>query len=238
MPPLHAASCSLVHRARAVSAATTRLSRNDGIHVNYLAHALLAEPHAYSVIGNVAGDLVKGRLDDHGLHPRVADGVRRHRRADALTDRDPTYRALVARFPEAHRRVAPIVLDVLFDHYLHRSWARVSAMDRDAFIDGVYAILSEPGAPLPGALAARAPRWVAGDWLRISARSEGVAAILERLAQRARRPLPLLPALAAAEAHHEDFEAGFLDIFGRVRSQLDGVPAAFSVRVESPAARP
>jgi acyl carrier protein phosphodiesterase len=195
--------------------------------VNYLAHALLAEPYAYSVIGNVAGDLVKGRLDDHSLHPRVVDGIRRHRRADALTDRHATYRNLVARFPEAHRRVAPIVLDVLFDHYLHRSWARVSPLDRDAFIDGVYGILVEPGAPLPAPLAALAPRWVAADWLRVSARIEGVAAILERLAQRARRPLPLLRALAEAEAHHEEFEAGFLEIFRRVRTDLDGLPEAF-----------
>ncbi len=98
--------------------------------MNYLAHALLAEPHRYSIIGNIAGDLVKGRLDDHPLHPRVADGVRRHRRVDALTDAHPAYRSSVAAFSPKYRRVAPIVLDVLFDHFLFTAWGRVTGIDR------------------------------------------------------------------------------------------------------------
>jgi acyl carrier protein phosphodiesterase len=189
--------------------------------INYLAHALLAEPNAYSVIGNVAGDLVKGRIEDHALHPRVADGVRRHRRVDALTDAHPAYRELVARFPPRYRRVAPIVLDVLFDHYLSKLWTQVTPLDRDEFIDGVYAVLSRPGAPLPDALAGRAPAWVAGDWLRVYDRREGVAAVLGRLAARARRPLPLLDALEASADLDAELRAGFLLVFNDVRAAVD-----------------
>ncbi|MEL7046799.1 MAG: ACP phosphodiesterase, partial [Pseudomonadota bacterium] len=144
--------------------------------MNYLAHALLSEPHAFSVIGNVAGDLVKGRLEDHSLHPRVADGVRRHRRVDMLTDTHPHYREMVACFGGPQRRVAPIVLDVLFDHYLFRNWGRFSTFGRDAFIDDVYRVLSTPGAPLPPALAERAPMWVGANWLRAYHNMAGVEA--------------------------------------------------------------
>ncbi|MEE4277764.1 MAG: ACP phosphodiesterase [Halieaceae bacterium] len=188
--------------------------------INYLAHALLAEPHAYSVIGNVAGDLVKGRIEDHRLHPRVADGVRRHRRVDALTDAHPRYRALVSAFPVRYRRVAPIVLDVLFDHYLSRLWTRVTAIDRDDFIDGVYAVLTQHGAPLPETLAERAPVWVAADWLRAYGSLEGVEAVLGRLGARARRPLPLLAAYEAACALEDELQAGFIEVFGDVRAAL------------------
>lgn len=189
--------------------------------MNYLAHALLAEPHAGSVIGNIAGDLVKGRIENHALHPRVADGVRRHRRVDALTDSHPRFRDLLTLFPPVQRRIAPIVLDVLFDHYLFRDWPQFSRWRRDAFIDGVYAVLLAPPMPLPDALAAVAPRWVQADWLRVYASMEGVAAVLERLSCRASRPLPLAPALLVAQRHDGAFADAFAEIFVDVRERLD-----------------
>jgi acyl carrier protein phosphodiesterase len=205
--------------------------------VNYLAHALLSEPHAYSLLGNIAGDLIKGRLDDHVLHPRVADGVRRHRRVDALTDAHPRYRDLRRLFPATQRRVAPIVLDVLFDHYLTRDWRRFSAWDRGAFIEGVYRVLSQRGLPRPPALARVAPRWVAADWLRAYESLDGVAAVLDRLARRTSRPLPLRAALEVAAAREDELAEGFCEVFLDVRARLDGLaprPEAASPRDELP----
>lgn len=191
--------------------------------MNYLAHALLAEPHAYSVIGNISGDLVKGRLEHHALHPRVADGVRRHRRVDALTDSHPRYLELKTLFPREHRRIAPIVLDVLFDHYLTRDWSLLNRLDRDEFIDDVYAVLAHPDAPLPDLLSARAPQWVAADWLRVYGELDGVEAVLARLARRARRHMPLTEALSAVHDHDSELRLGFQDVFVDVRAALDGL---------------
>jgi len=191
--------------------------------MNYLAHALLAEPHAYSVIGNIAGDLVKGRVESHSLHPRVADGVRRHRRVDALTDAHPRYQALRSLFPREHRRIGSIVLDVLFDHYLTLDWSMLSAIDRDDFIDDVYTVLVRPDAPLPESLHQRAPQWVAADWLRVYDRLDGVEAVLARLSRRARRRLPLTDALAAVTPHERELREGFHEVFVDVRARLDGL---------------
>lgn len=191
--------------------------------MNYLAHALLAEPYAYSLIGNIAGDLVKGRVEHHALHPRVADGVRRHRRVDALTDGHPRYLELKGLFPREHRRIAPIVLDVLFDHYLTRDWSLLCGLDRDDFIDDVYAVLAHPHAPLPAPLADRAPGWVAADWLRVYGELRGVEAVLTRLARRAQRRLPLTDALAAVLVHDRELRKGFHDVFVDVHASLDGL---------------
>jgi len=110
--------------------------------MNYLAHALLAEPYAHSVLGNLAGDLVKGPLSAHRLHPRVADGVRRHRRIDALTDAHAQSHALRQLFERSQRRYAPIVQDVVFDFFLTRHWERFCSIDRRAFTKDVYRVLS------------------------------------------------------------------------------------------------
>jgi len=185
--------------------------------MNYLAHALLAEPYAHSLIGNIAGDLVKGPLSKHNLHPRVADGVRRHRRVDSLTDDHPDYRALKARFPSGYRRYAGLVLDVLFDYYLLRHWQRYSAWSRDAFFDGTYRVLRDNSGLLPEGLAAVSSRWVDADWLRVYETRGGIAAVLERLSRRLSRPVNLVALLQLTEENDAAFEQGFLNVFSDVQ---------------------
>jgi acyl carrier protein phosphodiesterase len=190
--------------------------------MNYLAHALLAEPYSLSVIGNVAGDLVKGPLQDQALHPRVAHGLRRHRLVDVLTDGHPRYRALKALFPATQRRYAGIVLDVFFDYCLTRHWAHFSAWDRAIFVEGMYRALSDFPRMLPAPLAQVAPRWVAADWLRVYESMDGVEAVLARLSGRLRRPVDLTCSLDTLEHRAPEIEAGFLAVFAQVQQAIDG----------------
>src|SRR3954452_7349199 len=60
--------------------------------VNYLAPLLLAEQTAESLIGNLAGDFVKGRIGED-VPPKIAEGIRHHRRVDAFTDSHPSVAA-------------------------------------------------------------------------------------------------------------------------------------------------
>lgn len=192
--------------------------------MNYLAHALLAEPYAHSLIGNIAGDLVKGRLTEQALHPRVIDGIRRHRWVDVITDSHPRYQALRADFPREHRRYAGIVLDVLFDHYLSRHWHRFSHWKQEQFIAGVYAVLNEQQDLLPAALARVAPHWTDADWLRVYAELDGVLAVLERLSRRLSRRVDLCVVLEQALAREQQLEAGFLEIFRDVQAAVTQGP--------------
>ncbi|WP_439106698.1 ACP phosphodiesterase [Congregibacter sp.] len=188
--------------------------------MNYLAHALLAEPYPHSLIGNIAGDLVKGPLTKHRLHPRVADGVRRHRQVDVLTDSHSAYRDLKLLFSDGKRRYAGLVLDVLFDHYLVRHWQQFSAWERDAFLEGTYRVLREHPLLLPEALAQVAKRWTDADWLRVYETREGVAAVMERLSRRLSRPVDLVALLEVADSHDAELTAGFLEVFTDVQRTM------------------
>lgn len=194
--------------------------------MNYLAHALLAEPYAHSLIGNLSGDLVKGSLANHDLHPQVAVGVRRHRSVDALTDAHPRHEALRALWPSPQRRYAGIVLDVIFDHFLTRHWQRFTCWSQGEFIAMVYSVLCERSDLHPPALAKVAPRWVDANWLSVYASIDGVTAVLERLSGRLRRPFELVPMLEVLNAHGPMIEAGFIEIFSDVQHAL-GAPKSF-----------
>lgn len=166
---------------------------------------------------------MKGPLAAAELHPRVIDGIRRHRRIDGLTDKHPRFIELRDLFGAGHRRVAGIVLDVLFDHYLTCHWTQFSAWPRTEFIAAVYAVLKEPPTPLPGPLAAVAHRWVDADWLRVYETRRGVEAVLERLRRRSRRGVDLNAALAMTEGREQLLEDGFLAIFTDVQRGVDGL---------------
>lgn len=189
--------------------------------MNYLAHALLAEPYAHSLIGNIAGDLVKGPLAKHDLHSRVADGVRRHRKVDSLTDTHSDYRALKLKFPEGDRRYAGLVLDVLFDHFLVLHWQRFSSWGRGAFIEGVYRVLRQNRELLPLGLSAVSVRWTDADWLRVYETREGVIAVLGRLSQRLSRPVDLAALLEVADDNHAEFEQRFIRVFTDVQHAIN-----------------
>lgn len=55
----------------------------------------------------------------------IAHGIALHRRLDALTDSLPEVRQACSLFRPETRRVAPITLDVVWDHFLAKHWTQL-----------------------------------------------------------------------------------------------------------------
>lgn len=118
--------------------------------MNFLAHLHLATLANSSLTGNLMADFVRG--DPHAQWPSaIAEGIILHRRLDALTDRLPEVRQACALFRAETRRVAPITLDVVWDHFLARHWESLydarSLAQFSADAQREIALLL-PGAPL------------------------------------------------------------------------------------------
>jgi acyl carrier protein phosphodiesterase len=188
--------------------------------VNYLAHALLAQPDPGALIGNLAGDHVKGPLEGQALHPRVAAGVRRHRRVDALTDAHDAYGEALAVFPPGERRFAGVALDIAFDYFLCRHWDRFAARPLEPFRQAVYGVIRDYDPWLPPGFAKLGPAWADAQWLSAYETLGGVAAVLERLAERRRRPLPVAELVATLGREERVMEGCFLSVFGDVQRAL------------------
>ncbi|BAE73919.1 conserved hypothetical protein [Sodalis glossinidius str. 'morsitans'] len=94
--------------------------------MNFLAHLHLATLAQSSLLGNLMANFVRG--DPDGLYPpAVVAGIRMHRRIDSLTDDHDAVRQIRTLFSPATRRVAPIALDVVWDHFLARHWSQVES---------------------------------------------------------------------------------------------------------------
>lgn len=132
--------------------------------MNYLAHLFLAEDTAESLIGNLAGDFVKGALKDR-FTPGIRAGIRQHRRIDAFTDTHPHVAAFRRVLIPDHGHYARVISDVFFDHFLTSSWPRYAEVSLEKFLDRAFAAIDPFQSDLPGRLRFVYPRMRDQGWL-------------------------------------------------------------------------
>lgn len=103
--------------------------------MNFLAHLHLASLANSSLYGNILADFVRGNPQGN-YSDKVIDGIFMHRRVDVMTDRLPQVLDAKRFFREEFRRVAPITLDVVWDHFLALHWQELEpAISLQAFVN-------------------------------------------------------------------------------------------------------
>ena len=103
--------------------------------MNFLAHLHLASLANSSLYGNILADFVRGNPQGN-YSDKVIDGIFMHRRVDVMTDRLPQVLEAKRFFREEFRRVAPITLDVVWDHFLALHWQELEpAISLQVFVN-------------------------------------------------------------------------------------------------------
>ena len=162
--------------------------------------------------GQVAGDFVRGR-DLSAFPPRLALGLRLHRRIDALSDAHPRLAAARAGFEPALRRHAGIVIDVVFDHHLARRWPHPGGRDLPEHAGWVDAALARHRPHLPPSAARPADFLSREPLLAGNVERAAVTRTLRRLSRRSPRMAPLALAAERTDALVERLEAPFVELW-------------------------
>jgi len=156
--------------------------------MNHLAHLFLAQPTAESLIGNLAGDFVKGVIGER-FPPAIAEGIRHHRRVDAFTDAHPSVAAFRRVLIPDHGHYARVISDMFFDHFLAVDFERWGGEPLSAFLSRIYALIDPHVDQLPGRLRFVYPRMRDEEWLPSYATIEGIHLALTNMSYRlSRRP--------------------------------------------------
>jgi acyl carrier protein phosphodiesterase len=199
--------------------------------VNYLAHFHLARAHNDWLVGALLGDYVKGPLRGE-LPAGWEEGIRLHRKIDAISDRHPLRAQLASALPPEWRRYAGIVLDVCCDHWLSQQWETWHAQPLPQFAAEVYRVLQHHHSALPAPSQRFAQRLRDYDLLNAYHDIDAVPATLRRIGARLRHDNPLLNAstdLVATAAPLDVLFAGFYrDLQGELIVQgfaIDADPA-------------
>lgn len=151
--------------------------------MNHLAHLFLAGDSAESLLGNLAGDFVKGRLGDR-FTPAIRQGIMEHRMIDAFTDTHPAVAAFRRVIAFEHGHYARVISDVFFDHFLASDWNEYAAETLPVFLERVFSALDPHISEMPGNLRFVYPRMRDGRWLLSYREIDGIRIALTNMSQR------------------------------------------------------
>jgi acyl carrier protein phosphodiesterase len=156
--------------------------------VNHLAHLFLAGHSAESLIGNLAGDFVKGPLADR-FTPAIREGIAQHRAIDTFTDSHRSVAAIRRVLIEEHGHYARVIADMFLDHFLACRFDEYGGEPLDAFLARTFATIDAHVDRLPGMLAVVYPRIRDERWLQSYREVEGIRFALKNISRRfSRKP--------------------------------------------------
>ena len=191
--------------------------------MNYLAHLYLAEDSDESLLGNLLGDFVKGRLEDQ-YSSEIIKGIKTHRKVDAYTDSNQNFLACKKLLRPDRRRFAGIIVDMSFDHYLAKNWADYSDIQLSEFTNKVYGLLLNREPTLPEKLRKRLPFMVKDDWLgsykNLDTIGHALNAISKRLS-RFEKAKHIKDGLDDIKANYNEFEENFREFFPDLITYVD-----------------
>jgi len=183
--------------------------------VNFLAHCALSvagpgtSENPQYLVGGFLGDFVKGTVPCQ-LSSDVQTGIRLHRRIDAFSAVQDDIKVSVARLPATARRLAPVFIDLVADHFLARHFEVVHGEPLADFTSRTYAILGEHETHFP-IYASRFFRFMRDhDLLGRDVDIEPIERAFRRIAERLRRAEAVMESMAALRAGYHDFEDDFL----------------------------
>jgi acyl carrier protein phosphodiesterase len=187
--------------------------------MNYFAHLALAQPTVASKVGNLLGDFMRGVREDELAEP-VRRGLHNHRLVDRFTDHHPLVVEGRQRFSVRRRRFAGVALDVLFDHFLIRHWARFDDRPLQAVIDENYRLLQRGTALMPETMRITTRHMAEHDWFNHYAQLDNVGRALDRIAARIRFANQFHGALEEILEHHDHLERVFLELYPQLRAHV------------------
>lgn len=180
--------------------------------MNHLAHLFLASPGPESLIGNLAGDFVKGTLGDR-FPEGIRKGIEQHRRIDAFTDSHPSVAAFRRVLIPEHGHYSRVIADMFFDHFLASRFEELGGEPLEVFLSRTFATIDPHEELLPGRLRFLYPRIRDERWLESYREIDSIAGALRNISWRFTRH----PRLETAARHlvdsREELERHFDDFF-------------------------
>ena len=192
--------------------------------MNWLAHLFLAQPNVESRLGNLLGDLVKGK-ERENLNVGFQSGLKCHLAIDRFTDRHIIVKRSKQRIDPKYCRFAGILIDVFYDHFLAINWDKYSPVPLEEFTATIYASLQDYLDTLPIYASSVISRLIAEDWLGSYRHLSGVENTLKRiswkLTRRTNKQYNLTPAIREITQNYAELEQDFLDFFPQLILHID-----------------
>ena len=193
--------------------------------MNYLAHFLLSGQTPEGFVGSFLGDFAKGNVAGR-YPPVIVREIGLHRQIDSFTDSHPLVHASKNRVRPERRRLAGIMVDVFYDHFLAQHWADYTDEPLTDFAQRVYAAMTQHRALLPETVQSRLSLMIADDWLLRYRTLAGIEITLQRIAQRLKRDNSLAAGIIDLQENYTALGADFIKFWPELANYAKMLHAA------------
>lgn len=193
--------------------------------MNYLAHIYLSGENDDVMLGNFMADAVKGST--YKSYPEaVQKGILLHRFIDDFTDTHPVVHETKKLFRPVYHKLSPILVDILYDHYLAKNWHKYHNAPLEDFVVQQYAKLQMRLPEMPDVFQHILPAMVAQNWLVNYKYQHGIERTLQGMSKRVTRGAVLAHGWADLQPVYQkvetQFEVFFAELINAVDEKLNG----------------
>ncbi len=191
--------------------------------MNWLAHLFLAAPDVESRLGNLLGDLVKGKARK-SLPSGLKKGLDCHQAIDIFTDSHPVVQQSKQLIDSRYRRFSGILVDVFYDHILAKNWGLYSSISLEQFTQEIYFDFNNYLELIPPYAREVIKRARAENWLLSYREIRGIELTLQRISwkfsRRRKKAYDLCPAIEELKKNYIELEKDFLVFFPELRTYI------------------
>ncbi len=180
--------------------------------MNYLAHIYLSFGDEEITIGNFIADSIRSKNYQH-LPEKVQKGVLLHRAIDTYTDAHPIPKQSSKRLHKNYSHYSRVIVDIFYDHFLAKNWAKYSDEPLEPFVERFYDLLENNYTILPDNIRHMMPYLIGDNWLVNYGKIEGIARVLNGMNRRTQNRSKMNYAILDLESSYEDFENEFTSFF-------------------------
>jgi acyl carrier protein phosphodiesterase len=193
--------------------------------MNWLAHLLLSEPNVENRLGNLLGDLAKGKEIER-LNDSLKLGIYRHYAIDNFTDHHETIIISKRRMGKDYSRFSGVLIDVFYDHFLAKHWSSYTKFIFSDFIAEIHQSFLSYSGEIP-AEAQRIIRYmIREDWLSSYLSLAGVESALKRIEyrieRRTDRQINLTDSMQILRQEYLNLEQDFCSFFPELQKHIEG----------------
>jgi acyl carrier protein phosphodiesterase len=184
--------------------------------MNWLAHILLSEPSVENRLGNLLGDLAKGK-EIEKLSYDLRRGIDRHYAIDKFTDSHTIVKNSKRRINKDYSRFAGVLIDIFYDHFLAKNWHLYSSSILSEFTTEIYNSFQNYQEEIPQSCRQIIQQMIEEDWLTNYQHFGGVENALQRIEDRMKtrmgRQINLVNAMKILEQEYSNIEQDFCSFF-------------------------